>query len=170
MVEQHTRNGRGGMSVKRFRPHLLVACVLALALLTGLRGIVQDALTDLRFRSFPREASGDIVLIAIDSPSIRDIGVWPWPRQLHADLIDKLSQAGVSEITFDIDFSSPSNEASDQSFLAALKRAGGAIPDPGRAPPDRLQHPGRLHTDNLLCGCAAWRCGRDRESQGQEGD
>src|SRR5215468_8128349 len=127
MVEQHTRNGRGGMSVKRFRPHLLVACVLALALLTGLRGIVQDALTDLRFRSFPREASGDIVLIAIDSPSIRDIGVWPWPRQLHADLIDKLSEAGVSDILFDIDFSSPSNEASDQSFLAALKRVGGSV-------------------------------------------
>src|SRR5215468_691693 len=127
MVEQHTRNGRGGMSVKRFRPHLLVACVLALALLTGLRGIVQDALTDLRFRSFPREASGDIVLVAIDSYSIREIGVWPWPRQLHADLIDKLSQAGVSEITFDIDFSSPSNPSSDQAFLAALKRAGGSV-------------------------------------------
>jgi diguanylate cyclase (GGDEF)-like protein/PAS domain S-box-containing protein len=113
--------------VKRYRPHILVTCVLVLALLTGLRGILQDLLTDLRFRTFPRQAGGDIVLVAIDSPSIREIGVWPWPRQLHADLIDKLSQAGVSEITFDIDFSSPSNEASDQSFLAALKRAGGSV-------------------------------------------
>jgi diguanylate cyclase (GGDEF)-like protein/PAS domain S-box-containing protein len=127
MAEQHTRNGRGGSSVKQYRPHFLVACVLALALLTGLRGILQDALTDLRFRSFPRAASGDIVLVAIDSPSIREIGVWPWPRQLHADLIDKLSQAGVSDILFDIDFSSPSNEAADQAFLAALKRAGGSV-------------------------------------------
>ena len=24
------------------------------------------------------------VLVAIDSPSIQQIGVWPWPRQLHA--------------------------------------------------------------------------------------
>jgi len=101
--------------------------VLALALLTGLRGALQDALTDLRFRSFPRQASGDIVLIAIDSPSIREIGVWPWPRTLHADLIDKLREAGASEIMFDIDFSSPSNPASDQSLLEALTRADGSV-------------------------------------------
>lgn len=117
----------GGRGVKRYRPHILVSCVLVLALLTGLRGILQDALTDMRFRWFPRQASGDIVMVAIDSPSIREIGVWPWPRQLHADLIDKLSQAGVSDILFDIDFSSPSNPASDQSFLLALQRAGGSV-------------------------------------------
>jgi diguanylate cyclase (GGDEF)-like protein/PAS domain S-box-containing protein len=113
--------------VKRYQPHILVACLLVLALLTGLRGSLQDALTDLRFRSFPRQASGDIVLVAIDSPSIREIGVWPWPRTLHADLINRLRQAGASEILFDIDFSSPSNPASDQSLLEALKRADGSV-------------------------------------------
>jgi diguanylate cyclase (GGDEF)-like protein/PAS domain S-box-containing protein len=113
--------------VKRYQAHILVACLLVLALLTGLRGALQDALTDLRFRSFPRQASGDIVLIAIDSPSIREIGVWPWPRTLHADLIDKLHQAGASEILFDIDFSSPSNPTSDRSLLEALKRADGSV-------------------------------------------
>jgi diguanylate cyclase (GGDEF)-like protein/PAS domain S-box-containing protein len=113
--------------VKRYQPHILVACLLVLALLTGLRGALQDAQTDLRFRSFPRQASGDIVLVAIDSPSIREIGVWPWPRTLHADLIDKLRQAGASDILFDIDFSSPSNPASDQSLLEALKRADGSV-------------------------------------------
>ncbi|MEN3376937.1 MAG: hypothetical protein V7604_2292, partial [Hyphomicrobiales bacterium] len=92
--------------MKRYQPHILVACLLVLALLTGLRGALQDALTDLRFRTFPRPASGDIVLVAIDSPSIREVGVWPWPRTLHADLIDQLRQAGASDILFDIDFSS----------------------------------------------------------------
>ena len=111
--------------MKRYQPHILVACLIVLALLTGLRGALQDALTDLRFRSFSRQASGDIVLVAIDSPSIREIGVWPWPRTLHADLIDKLRQAGASDILFDIDFSSPSNAASDQSLLESLKRADG---------------------------------------------
>ena len=56
----------GGRGVKRYQPHILVACLLVLALLTGLRGTLQDALTDLRFRSFPRQASGDIVLVTID--------------------------------------------------------------------------------------------------------
>ncbi len=113
--------------MKQYQPHILVACLLVLALLTGLRGTLQDALTDLRFRSFSRQASGDIVLVAINSPSIRAIGVWPWPRTLHAELIDKLRQAGASDILFDIDFSSPSNAASDQSLLEALKRADGSV-------------------------------------------
>ncbi len=113
--------------MKRIRLHLVVACVLCVAVLTGLHNVLQDALADMRFRWQPREASGDIVLIAIDSPSIEEFGVWPWPRERHAELIDKLQQAGVSTILFDVDFSSSSNAASDQAFLAALKRAGGSV-------------------------------------------
>ena len=32
-------------------------------------------------------ASGDVVVVAIDAPSIEQIGVWPWPRRLHAELL-----------------------------------------------------------------------------------
>lgn len=88
---------------------------------------MQNAITDARFGWFPRRASGDIVLVAIDSPSIEKIGVWPWPRQYHADLIRRLIAAGVSDIVFDVDFSSPSNPASDQAFVDALQAAGGSV-------------------------------------------
>ena len=84
-------------------------------------------LTDMRFGWFPRQASGNIVLVAIDPHSIEKIGVWPWPRRLHADLIDKLESAGASDIVFDVDFSSPSNPAFDQAFADALQRAGGSV-------------------------------------------
>src|SRR5262249_13117444 len=87
----------------------------------------QNALTDMRFGWFPRQASGDVVLIAIDSPSIEKVGVWPWPRQHHADLISKVVSAGAGDIVFDVDFSSPSNPASDQSFADALREAGGSV-------------------------------------------
>jgi diguanylate cyclase (GGDEF)-like protein/PAS domain S-box-containing protein len=113
--------------VKQVRPHILVFCVLAIVLLTGTNRALQNALTDMRFGWFPRQASGDIVLVAIDSPSIEKIGVWPWPRQKHADLIGKLESAGASDIVFDVDFSSPSNPASDQALADALQKAGGSV-------------------------------------------
>ena len=98
-----------------------------MVLLTGMHNVLQNALTDMRFRWFPREPSGSIVLVAIDSPSIEKVGVWPWPRQHHADLIGKLEQAGATDIVFDVDFSSPSNPASDHALEEALKKAGGSV-------------------------------------------
>jgi diguanylate cyclase (GGDEF)-like protein/PAS domain S-box-containing protein len=113
--------------MKRYRPHLLVLCVLAVVLLTGMHSALQNALTDMRFNWYHRQTSGNIVLVAIDSTSIDKIGIWPWPRQLHAELIDRLVSAGASNTVFDVDFSSPSNSASDQSFVDALESAGGSV-------------------------------------------
>lgn len=113
--------------MRRVRPHLFVICALVAISLTGLTGALKNALIDLRFGLSPREASGDIVVVAIDSPSIETIGVWPWPRRVHADLIDTLTRAGVADIAFDIDFSTPSTPEFDQAFARALERAGGSI-------------------------------------------
>jgi diguanylate cyclase (GGDEF)-like protein/PAS domain S-box-containing protein len=97
------------------------------ALLTGMHNALRNAVTDMRFAWFPREASGDVVLVAIDSPSIEKIGVWPWPRLIHAELIGRLESAGASDIVFDVDFSSPSTPAFDQAFADALQKAGGSV-------------------------------------------
>jgi CHASE2 domain-containing sensor protein len=70
--------------VKQYRSHLLVVCVLALVLLSGAHRALQNAINDLRFGWFPRQASGDIVLVAIDAFSIERIGVWPWPRCMRS--------------------------------------------------------------------------------------
>jgi diguanylate cyclase (GGDEF)-like protein/PAS domain S-box-containing protein len=113
--------------VTKYRPHLLVLCVLALVLRTGLHTPMQNALTAGRFNWLPRHASGDIVLVAIDSPSIQRIGVWPWPRTLHAELINRLENAEASDVVFDIDFSSTSSPGADQAFEDALRNAGGSV-------------------------------------------
>lgn len=113
--------------MKQYRPHLFVLCVLALILTTGAHAFLQNALTAMRFGWLPRQANGGIVVVAIDPPSIEEIGVWPWPRTIHADLIGKLENAGASEIVFDIDFSSPSIPAADRAFEDALKSAGGSV-------------------------------------------
>jgi diguanylate cyclase (GGDEF)-like protein/PAS domain S-box-containing protein len=113
--------------VRRYRPHLLVLFVLVLVLITGLGTPLQNVLTAMRFGWLSRNASGSVVLVAIDSPSIQRIGVWPWPRTLHAQLIDRLEKAGASDIAFDVDFSSASTSAADQVFAEALARAGGSV-------------------------------------------
>ena len=116
-----------------------VLCVLAVVLLSGAHQALRNTINDTRFGWVPRQASGDIVLVAIDSFSIEKIGVWPWPRSLHAELIDKLESAGASDIVFDVDFGSPSNPVFDQAFVDALRRAGGSVVLPSfeQSVPDR---------------------------------
>jgi diguanylate cyclase (GGDEF)-like protein/PAS domain S-box-containing protein len=113
--------------VKQFRPHILVLIALAFVLSCGWHGPLRHALADLRFSWQTRQASGDIVIVAIDAASIDKVGIWPWPRQLHADLLRRLQQAEVQDIALDIDFSTPSDAASDKNFAAALESTGGSV-------------------------------------------
>jgi CHASE2 domain-containing sensor protein len=116
-----------GTNLKYYRPHILVVVALAIVLSSGWHGMLRNALTDLRFAWVPRQATGDVVVVAIDAPSIEKIGVWPWPRRLHADLLRRLESADVRDIVFDIDFSTPSDAAADQAFADALRSAGGSV-------------------------------------------
>jgi diguanylate cyclase (GGDEF)-like protein/PAS domain S-box-containing protein len=113
--------------MKHYRPHLLVAIVLAIVLACGWQNGLRNALIDMRFRWLLQQPSGDIVVVAIDAPSIEKVGVWPWPRRLHAGLLDQLGRAGVSDVVFDVDFSSPSDPASDRAFVEALRESGGSV-------------------------------------------
>ncbi|WLB86669.1 EAL domain-containing protein [Bradyrhizobium japonicum] len=112
--------------MKRYRPHILVVIALAIVLSTGWHGSLRNALTDLRFAWQSRDASGNVVVVAIDAPSIDQIGVWPWPRRLHAELLRRLDAAGAHDVAFDVDFSTPSDPASDEAFVGALREVGGS--------------------------------------------
>ncbi len=50
-----------------------------------------------------------IVHINIDDPSVRPevLGRWPWPRDVHARLVDLLTQLGAGAIVFDVEFVEP---------------------------------------------------------------
>lgn len=70
-----------------------------------------------------QRANSDIVIVAIDNKSIQELGVWPWPREFHAELIDKLLIAQVEAIGYDVTFSETSNTVSDQALADSLARA-----------------------------------------------
>ena len=113
--------------MKHHRPHIFVVIALAIVLVSGWHSAFRNALADLRFGAISRQASGEIVMVAIDPGSIEKIGVWPWPRGLHAELLRQLETAGVRDVAFDVDFSTPSDAASDEAFAKELERAGGSV-------------------------------------------
>ena len=137
--------------MKHYRPHVLVAIALVVVLMSGWHDAFRNALADLRFEALQREAGGDVVVVAIDTPSIEKIGVWPWPRRLHAELLRQMDKAGVHDIAFDVDFSAPSDPASDREFVEALRGAAGSVVLPSfqQSAADPA-NPGALHINRPL--------------------
>lgn len=61
------------------------------------------------------------VIVAIDEPSLADLALqWPWPRGVHADLVEALRKAGAKAIGLDIIFADPSNPEADAALAAAV--------------------------------------------------
>jgi diguanylate cyclase (GGDEF)-like protein/PAS domain S-box-containing protein len=142
---------RRGEELKHYRPHILVVVALAVVLLSGWHGTFRNALADLRFRWQQREASGSVVVVGIDARSIEAIGIWPWPRKLHAQLLTRLQEAGAGDIAFDIDFSAPSDAVSDREFVTALKSAAGSVILPSFKQPGAVAgDPQSLHINRPL--------------------
>ncbi len=119
------------------RPHLkrlvlsptrvaVLVIVCGLYLINGFEGL-ESVVTDARFRLAKQDAPADVVIVAVDTKSLREIGVWPWPRELHADLIDRLFAAGARTVGFDIAFNFPSNPESDDALEQALRRSRGRV-------------------------------------------
>src|SRR4029453_2189250 len=56
----------------------------------------------------PRETvSRPVVIVDIDETGPKEIGQWPWPRTILADLVTRLAELGVAAIGFDIIFAEP---------------------------------------------------------------
>ncbi|MEX2475868.1 CHASE2 domain-containing protein [Marinobacter sp.] len=82
-------------------------------------------LYDAEVTARPATPVGNVVLIGIDELSLDRLGRWPWPRDTHARLIEKLDAAGADTIVFDILFPEPSPE--DQQLASAMERHGKVI-------------------------------------------
>ncbi len=49
-------------------------------------------------------ASPDVVVVAIDDTSLDDLGAWPWPRDILADVVKRISQARPAVIGLALPF------------------------------------------------------------------
>ena len=52
----------------------------------------------------PQATTGQVVIVDIDEKSLREIGQWPWPRNIVARLVSGIHAAGAHVMGFDIVF------------------------------------------------------------------
>jgi signal transduction histidine kinase/CHASE2 domain-containing sensor protein len=69
----------------------------------------------------------DIVIVAIDEPSLKRFGRFPWPRSLMAQALDTLKTAQPKAIALDALYVDPTTEADDAALASAIKRAGNVV-------------------------------------------
>ncbi len=66
----------------------------------------------------PLPRSDDIVIVSIDEQSLQTLGVWPWPRDYHAQVVRNLSEAGAKILAFDIVFAGVTSEEAAEALIA----------------------------------------------------
>ena len=87
---------------------------------TGFFPWLSDLSLDLLFQvRGVKETSQSVVIIGVDEKSLEEIGPWPFDRRLHAELLERLSQAKA--IGFDFIFDS--STAGDVLFRQAIEGA-----------------------------------------------
>jgi signal transduction histidine kinase/CHASE2 domain-containing sensor protein len=119
--------GRVGLWLSNW---VIALCICAAVTGIAMSGLVQPlslSFRDFWFSVFQRPASGEIVVVHLDSRSIQTLESWPWPRSHYGKVVDRLNEAGADMIAFDVDFSSPSKPEEDKAFAAAIERAAGKV-------------------------------------------
>ncbi len=93
---------------------ILTALVVIALALTGASARLDNLIYDSAIRFTGAPPDPDIAIIAIDEASVQDIGRWPWPRTVHADLLERLNRAGARAVTLDILLTEAGDPANDQ--------------------------------------------------------
>ena len=77
-----------------------------------------------------------LAIIAIDDRSLQQLGQWPWPRSTHAQLLDRLHQAGAERVALDLMLpDADRRDASQDNALAAAIHRNGRVVLPVLAAP-----------------------------------
>ncbi len=108
---------------------MIGVAVLTLVLASGLATRVDNAVYDMHMRYWSYRPSDAIVIIAIDPKSLAELGNWPWPRAVHAKLLDRISEAGVRAIGMDITMAEPDlrHPENDRALADAMHRNGRVV-------------------------------------------
>lgn len=126
------------MTIPDRKQHVIIGGVLAVVLsLLSVAGVLKSmdlACYDFFHRDFLlglqryAEPPDEILIVAIDQDSFEEIGIqWPWPRSLHARLIENLDREGAAVIALDILFDVPSSGEEDEILANSIAKSGRVV-------------------------------------------
>jgi len=121
----------------------LILKAIIVGLLVGLLGLIvyltplghsleQHAGLDFFFKlRGARPAPSEVIVVSIDKVSAERLGLpdnpEKWPRNIHAQLIENLSEAGAAVIAFDLFFNEEREAADDNAMATAMTKTGNVV-------------------------------------------
>jgi len=110
----------------------LAALLLTFALLMVATDVLQrwdGVFYDTQMKMARMDAPSQLVLVDIDEESIARLGRWPWPREVHARLVERLTEANVAVIGMDVLFAErdAADPAGDRRLADAIAAHGAVV-------------------------------------------
>ncbi len=122
---------------------LVILAVYFLYQLTDVSSTLERRYYDFASTTTSRQPSDRIAIIAIDDQSIVNIGVWPWPRDVQARLIDQLAAAKAKSIVNTTLFFEPQKDRG----LVYINKMKDLLADPALGPNAASEQLGQVITD-----------------------
>ena len=112
-----------------FTVGLLAGAVTAALSALGLFDRLEAGAGDLLLRlKRPSEPPSEIALVVIDQRSLAELGSFPWPRGLVAQLIERVHAAEPHCLALDLALLEPDNPAADERLADAIGRGTTILP------------------------------------------
>ena len=135
----------------------LVTLVMLLASGGALLQSLERKAYDMAMGLADRKPSDQIAIIAIDDLSLANLGRWPWPRDIHARLIELLAVAKPKVIGNTIFYFEPQIDPGYRYITQAIELVSSGVPEGGTASPEQEkllallgEAEGALNTDRKL--------------------
>lgn len=110
---------------------ILIAATVGLLIVTFLLHnifpVVENALYDLNFSFTHSEPSDPVVIVGIDSKSVSEIGILPWPRNTLARLVEKIESCSPNAIALDFLFPKRPDDPGSDSLASVFSRVSNLV-------------------------------------------
>lgn len=125
---QDTRPPRSAHSLRERLGMGLVLAALALGVsASGWLARLDHFVFDVSQRLGGQPPPSGVVIVAIDQASLQELGRWPWPRGLHAELLQQICGASPKAVAMDIAFNEAGDDPAGNEALAKAMRACGNV-------------------------------------------